>query len=95
LNRNQLLILEEVSRNSEKTISSLLREIEKKHKIPLSTLKLNAKILREIGLISFGNSSVARLTNVGKMILQIFENESAKNQSLIREDLKENLCKKF
>jgi len=95
LNRNQLLILEEVSRNSEKTISSLLREIEKKHGIPLSTLKLNAKILREIGLISFGNSSVARLTNVGKMIIQVFDDESAKNQSLIREDLKANLCKKF
>ena len=73
----------------------MLREIEKKHSVPLSTLKLNAKILREIGLISFGNSSVARLTNVGKIIIQIFENESVKNQNLIREDLKENLCKKF
>jgi hypothetical protein len=73
----------------------LLREIEKKHNVPLSTLELNTKILREIGLISLGISSVARFTNVGKMILQIFENESAENQSLIREDLKENLCKKF
>jgi DNA-binding MarR family transcriptional regulator len=75
LNRNQLLILEEVSRNSEKTISSLLREIEKKYNVPLSTLKLNAKILREIGLISFGNSSVAKLTSTGKIIVQIFDDE--------------------
>jgi len=95
LNRNQLLILEEVSRNSEKTISSLLREIEKKHKIPLSTLKLNVKILREIGLISLGISSVARLTNVGKIIIQIFENGSKSGKSLAKEDLKANLCKKF
>jgi len=95
LNRNQLLILEEVSRNSEKTISSLLREMEKKHNVPLSTLKLNAKILREIGLISFGNSSVARLTNVGKMIIQIFDSEFKSSQSLTKEDLKANLCKKF
>jgi hypothetical protein len=51
--------------------------------------------LREIGLISFGNSSVARLTNVGKMIIQIFENEFKTGKSLTKEDLKANLCKKF
>jgi len=73
----------------------LLREIEKKHKIPLSTLKLNAKILRKIGLISFGNSLVARLTNVGKMIIQIFDNEFKSGKGLTKEDLKANLCKKF
>jgi hypothetical protein len=73
----------------------LLREIEKRHSVPLSTLKLNAKILREIGLISFGNSLVARLTNVGKIILKTFDNEFKSGKSLTKEDLKANICKKF
>ncbi|MEM5875358.1 MAG: hypothetical protein QXW01_02675 [Candidatus Aenigmatarchaeota archaeon] len=72
-NRNQLLILSQVAINSGKTISSLLIEIEKGFRIPLSTLKLNARILRDLKLISFGNSNPARLTSFGKLIIEILD----------------------
>jgi hypothetical protein len=67
-NKNQLLILQEIANNSKETITSLLLQMEKKYTIPLSTLKLNAKILRELGLIKFGNSSAARLSKTGKIV---------------------------
>jgi len=69
LNKNQILILSEIENNSSETITSLLTKLSKKSKIPLSTLKLNAKILRELGLITFGNS--VKLTDFGKFIVQI------------------------
>lgn len=71
INRNQVLILEEVSKNSSLTISSLLLGMEKKFRIPLSTLKLNARILKKLNLIDFGNSSPARLTGVGEFVVKI------------------------
>jgi hypothetical protein len=71
VNKNQILILQEVANNSNKTISSLLFWMERKFKIPLSTLKLNAKILKELNLIDFGNSSVAKLTRLGKFMVEV------------------------
>jgi hypothetical protein len=70
-NKNQLLILQEIANNSKETITSLLLKMEKKHTIPLSTLKLNAKILRELNLIRFGNSSIAKLTKTGRVIVEL------------------------
>jgi hypothetical protein len=40
-------------------------------KVPLSTLKLNARILKKLGLIDFGGGSVARLTKAGKLVLSL------------------------
>lgn len=76
LNKNQILILKEVSKNSKLTISSLLLRMEKEFKVPLSTLKLNARILKKLNLINFGNSSPARLTELGEFIMQIIGGES-------------------
>lgn len=71
LNNNQRIILLEISNNFTQTITSLLLEIEKKYGTPLSTLKLNARILKRLKLIDFGNSSSARLTRLGRIVLEI------------------------
>ncbi|HDH91571.1 MAG TPA: hypothetical protein ENF38_01330 [Candidatus Aenigmarchaeota archaeon] len=79
LNKNQLVILSEIPKNTSMSISSLLRNIEKNFRIPLSTLKLNAKILKEIGLIEFGDSNPVRLTKGGMFVNKILNNPKDSN----------------
>jgi hypothetical protein len=78
INRNQILILSSVRiNNGKKSISSILREISRGKNIPPSTLKLNSKILKQLGLIDFGdkiNFKPAKLTPVGKFVISIIEN---------------------
>ena len=69
LNRNQILILNEISGTD--TITGTLNRISKTSDIPLSTLKLNAKILKELGLISYCEFHFAELTDFGKTIAKI------------------------
>ena len=60
--------------NGFETITRILEDISNKFKIPLSTLKLNSKILRDINLLDFGNNLIskpARLTKLGSLILEI------------------------
>ncbi len=71
LNANQSLILSEIHGNSDKTITGTLNRISRARGISLSTLKLNAKILRELGLISYSEFHTAELTEFGKIILKI------------------------
>jgi len=55
-------------------ITSTLKEISERYDIPLSTLKLNAKILRELNLISYGTASnprCAELSDLGRFILDL------------------------
>jgi hypothetical protein len=49
----------------------MLNCMSKSHDISLSTLKLNAKILRDLGMIEFGNCANARLTDFGKLIVSL------------------------
>ncbi len=70
LNRNQILILNEMENNSE-TITGTLNRISRQHGISLSTLKLNAKILRNIGMISYSEFQTAELTDFGKTIIKM------------------------
>lgn len=71
LNKNQTLILSEIQENSGKTITGALNLISKTHGVSLSTLKLNAKILKDLGLISYSEFQTAELTEFGKTILKI------------------------
>lgn len=71
LNKNQILILNEIANNEINTITSILTRISKTQKIPLSTLKLNASILKNLNLITFGNSSPAIVTSTGKFVVRI------------------------
>jgi hypothetical protein len=75
LNNNQILILSEVENNS-RTITSILIDLSRTTKIPLSTLKFNAKILKQLDLITLSDFSNVELTNFGKFILTIVGGEN-------------------
>jgi len=50
--------------------------LSEKYDIPLSTLKLNARILRELNLISYGSireKRDARLESLGELVIKIVE----------------------
>ncbi len=67
-----------VSKNADLTASSFLKMVSKKTGIPLSTLKLNLKILREKGLVSYGkigDPKPVKLTGAGEIVLQILSSE--------------------
>lgn len=69
LTKNQILLLNEIEKNSTKTITSLINSLSNNRKIPLSTLKLNARTLKDLELLNY--SSPAELTVTGKLVLEI------------------------
>jgi hypothetical protein len=78
INRNQFLLLTKISSNNSGSISSLLGCASEQFGVPLSTLKLNARVLRELGLISFGcvsNPKPARLTDAGRTVLEMMSRD--------------------
>ncbi len=68
LNPNQVLILSNVGRFG--NITYLLSRLSEKSGIPLSTLKMNAKILRSLGLIDY-KIAYAEITPTGLLVLKI------------------------
>ncbi len=68
LNKNQILILNKIKENKNKTITGLLESIRKSEGIPLSTLKLNAKVLSDLSLISFAKGETVRTTPSGNIV---------------------------
>ena len=74
LNKKQILILSHVKNNRVDTLTSVLKRISKNTDISISTLKTNAKILKDLGLIVYGNSSnyqIVRLTEYGIFLVNI------------------------
>jgi DNA-binding MarR family transcriptional regulator len=65
LNRNQTLILFFING---KNPTAMLKELSASYGIPLSTLKLNAKILGELGLIRCRRFYPAELTELGALV---------------------------
>lgn len=63
-------------------LTGLLINLSRETGIPLSTLKLNARILRELNLISYGTNGEKReaeVEPVGSLILRLIDaSESAK-----------------
>jgi hypothetical protein len=58
----------------DQSLTSLLKQLSEEYGIPLSTLKLNARILRELQLISYGsihNKRSARLENLGNFVVDL------------------------
>lgn len=51
------------------TLNSLLKRISRKHGISLSTLKLNARILRDLDLISY--NGFVKTTESGELVKKI------------------------
>jgi hypothetical protein len=75
LNDNQVLILSNIG-GGEERVSRILQRICETRGVPLSTLKLNAKILRELRLIRYGTlvePDEAELTPLGKSVLGIVD----------------------
>ncbi|MBO8173765.1 MAG: hypothetical protein H0Z18_00750 [Thermococcus sp.] len=73
LNENQLLILRSIN-GKHHSLNALLEELSRETKKPISTLKLNAKILKDLGLIDYGkkdNPKPVELTKHGKLVLKI------------------------
>ena len=69
LNENQLLILSAVDSNGQETLYALLKRLSREHGVALSTLKLNARIVRDLGLISY--AGVVHLTGAGATVKQL------------------------
>lgn len=60
------------------SISSILRTIEMESNIPLSTLKLNAKILKNLDLVDFSDGlgqRGARLTESGNLVVSLINSK--------------------
>jgi hypothetical protein len=75
INEVQLLILRSVKDNVDLTISSLLNMLSEQENIPLSTLKFNAKLLKELNLINYRRGCRVVLTDEGKFILNLLDGE--------------------
>ncbi|UCD46192.1 MAG: hypothetical protein JSV27_08825 [Candidatus Bathyarchaeota archaeon] len=77
LNDNQILILTSVAKQ-ERSMTSLLRWLSEEYGVPLSTLKLNARILRELNLLSYGSmreKRCARVEALGSLVLRLLWDE--------------------
>ena len=77
INKNQVLILNHIPKVPA-SVTSVLREISRKYHVPLSTLKRNAQILRDLNLISYGeapNFSGVTITELGRFIAGLTESE--------------------
>jgi hypothetical protein len=73
LNDNQLLVLNAIA-EKDQSLTSLLKQLSDEYGVPLSTLKLNARILRELKLISYGSirdKRTAQLESLGRFILRL------------------------
>ena len=68
LNEKQILILSNIDGIS--SITSQLSYLSERWGIPLSTLKLNARILRSMKLIEYANAQT-QVTPTGKLILRM------------------------
>lgn len=79
LNKTQLLILSEID-GTETSLSSFLKALSDSETIPLSTLKLGLKTLRELQLVSVSRmadniSAKIELTKTGRFILDLLLEE--------------------
>lgn len=82
LNQNQIILLNHIGEDGV-SLNAFLNKLSKMRGIPLSTLKLNARILKELYLIDYGCRSEripVTLTPQGKAILKIINFEDVKEE---------------
>ena len=78
LNTNQILILSELRKNYNRGISAVVRDLSEEHGIAQSTLKLNARILKDLSLADFGDRierKPAVLTEFGRGVIEVIFGE--------------------
>ncbi len=73
LTKNQILLIHEIHKNFTLSVTSLVNEIPETSKIPLSTLKLNARLLRELGLVKYSNFGTVELAEGGNFVLSLMD----------------------
>ncbi|MBI4168086.1 MAG: hypothetical protein HY515_03955 [Candidatus Aenigmarchaeota archaeon] len=71
LNKNQFILLNKIADNSTKTITAISNSLSSELNIPVSTLKLNCRILKDLNLIKFETSKPVSLTPAGRAIVNI------------------------
>ena len=77
LNENQRLILRNINGNY-RSLNVFLEDLSRRTSKPISTLKLNARILKELGLIDYvtrDRPKPVKLTEEGKVILMLLEGD--------------------
>ncbi len=77
LNDNQIFLLENIN-GERSSLNKLLNHLCDKHDKPLSTLKLNARILKDLELIEYGSRrdpKPVELTASGEVIRTIINSE--------------------
>ncbi len=84
LNDNQRFLLEHIN-GDKRSLNKLLNHLCDRYDIPVSTLKLNARILKDLYLIDYGcrdDPVPVTLTSYGKMIRDIIkkDNEEVKDR---------------
>jgi hypothetical protein len=65
----------------QRSLTSIVRELNESHSVPLSTLKLNARILREFNLISYGErrrGAKAEILPLGRFVLKLIQEEQGR-----------------
>lgn len=76
LSCHQRLILREISKRTGETSTALLIRMSRDKSIPLSTLKLNFRKIRHMGLVAHEDSRPVRLSKTGMLVLKILEESS-------------------
>lgn len=79
LTKKQILLLFEINRNDNKSLTSLISKLSAHNKIPISTLKLNAQLLKELELIDYGLSNPVKLTQSGRIVLELISDFHGKD----------------
>ncbi|MGM0510967.1 MAG: hypothetical protein ACQESD_07595 [Thermoplasmatota archaeon] len=72
MNDNQIFLLKNID-GEYRSLNSFLRDITNDSDRPLSTLKLNARILKDLELITYGSRKdpqPVELTEPGKVVLE-------------------------
>ncbi len=75
--KKQLLVLRAIEGDESRSITSAAKSISEDEKIPLSTVKLDLKILEKLGLVRTVDKESfkkPRITKFGKLILQLLSN---------------------
>ena len=73
LNKSQLLLLRFISDNENERANRIVSRLNATLKVPPSTAKLNMKILRDLGLVSYGKGKPVKLTRIGRFVLELIE----------------------
>lgn len=86
INKYQVIILRQIPKVPT-SITSVLREIARKHNVTLSSLKRNANLLRDLNLITYGDAPSfegVQLTELGHLLTNLIVEEEKQTERIVR-----------